>query len=142
MDLTQERNSIVEKRDVDVIDAKSDMSSQTSDQYLCSRCEQSIPSVGKHEHNDWHFAKDLQEEDHNDVTVSLLISKDTTHVQQQDVKQASDSKNARPPSYAPPPGPAPTTSAYRITRTQRHRNQVIEAANVRARDEQQMQNAL
>lgn len=135
-------SSVVEKRGLNITDVKSDKSRQPSDQYSCPRCKVSIPSVHKHEHDDWHFATDLQEDDYGDPIVSASATHKGTHVPPQNGKHASDSKEDRPPSYAPPPGPAPTTSAYRTTRTQHYTNQVIEAANVRARDEQQMQNAL
>ncbi|KAK3113644.1 hypothetical protein LTR53_008857 [Teratosphaeriaceae sp. CCFEE 6253] len=49
------------------------------------------------------------------------------------------SMSGPPPSYAPPPGPAPT--AYRAN-GHRHSNQVVDAAHIRARDEQEMQQAL
>jgi hypothetical protein len=33
------------------------------DQYLCRRCGNTIQLDEKNEHDDWHFAKDLEEQD-------------------------------------------------------------------------------
>ncbi len=138
----QNYSSVLEKGRLNMTEVKSKMSRQTSDQFLCSRCEQGIPTVEKNEHQDWHFAQDLQQQDDDGAIVSLPEAHGTSHVQPEKAKQVSDGKNDRPPSYAPPPGPAPMNNTRSATLTRRHTNQVIEAAHVRARDEQQMQNAL
>ena len=142
MDSKQNRTNNQVKKGIDMTDLSSNGSTQISDQFLCSRCEQRIPSGEKDEHEDWHFAKDLQEQDHDSAGISPSAAQTSSHVQPRKAKQVSDSKNDPPPSYAPPSGPPPTNSARRATGTPRHTNQVIEAANIRARDEQQMQNAL
>lgn len=45
-----------------VADKKSSPSS-SSEQLLCTRCNKSLALIEKAEHEDWHFAKDLQSED-------------------------------------------------------------------------------
>lgn len=70
----------------------------------------------------------------------------------QDIKTNGDSKTngqaapppAAPPSYAPPAFAPPTGAppSGSISRARTHSNVVIEAARIRARDEQEMQNAL
>lgn len=37
----------------------------TMDDYLCPRCRQSMPAYKEHEHDDWHFARDLQANETN-----------------------------------------------------------------------------
>lgn len=51
------------------------------------------------------------------------------------------SEKARPGTYAPPSGPAPTSGSSRAA-SRNHTNPVIEAAKIRAVDEQEMQQAL
>lgn len=36
--------------------------------YLCPRCNDTLPEEGKPEHDDWHFAKDLESEDREAMT--------------------------------------------------------------------------
>ena len=43
--------------------------------YFCDRCQKSLPNIDKYEHQDWHFARDLQAQDrtvpqttHNEIT--------------------------------------------------------------------------
>ena len=104
------------------------------DEYTCDRCDVTVSWNEKEEHDDWHLANDLQaqEEQETPGTVQPMVSaKNGTN--------GSTEEDARPPSYAPPSQPPPASSraaAYR------HTNQVIEAATVRARTEQQMQNML
>ncbi|KAK5139851.1 hypothetical protein LTR32_007177, partial [Rachicladosporium monterosium] len=76
-----------------------------------------------------------------------------TQPQSQSVRSDMDSKHnhgpvvdgknggmsAPPPSYAPPAGPPPTSY---VANGHRHTNKVVEVAHIRARDEQEMQQAL
>ncbi|EXJ77532.1 hypothetical protein A1O3_09759 [Capronia epimyces CBS 606.96] len=129
-------------------------SENPSDRYVCPRCRQEMSSTTKDEHHDWHFAKDLQEGDgpspseHHDPTAHQgdgpSPSEHHAPTAYQEQKQAGPG-DTQPPLYAPPSYPPPQSSAgstSRVTATHRHTNQVIEAAHLRARDEQQMQNAL
>jgi len=56
-------------------------------------------------------------------------------------KPIGDGHPEHPPSYAPPAHPAPTSGGSRMS-ARRHTNQVVQAAEVRARDEQEMQQLL
>lgn len=40
-----------------------------AEQYTCSRCSISLPVADQGEHDDWHFAKDLQAEDRTSIAV-------------------------------------------------------------------------
>ncbi len=130
MDLKQSRGSIEQTKG-----RNSNASQQTSDQYFCSRCDQTIDSDEKDEHEDWHFAKDLQAQEQDGAIASGRPAQAAPQAQRQDLKQAGDSKSYQPPDYAPPSYPPPKNGASRATAIRRHTNQVIEAAKVRARDE-------
>lgn len=96
-------------------------SQQRSDQYVCTRCEQSMPLDEKDQHQDWHFAKDLQEQETRSDS-----SPNNNPVLP--ASQADDEPPAfSPPSYPPPNGVSRAANNYT--------NQVIEAAKLRARDE-------
>lgn len=106
-----------------------------TDQYFCSRCDQTIHSGSKDEHEDWHFAMDLQAEDQDRALASERPAPAAPQAQRLDLTQAGDSKSDQPSEYAPPSYPPPRNGASRATAIHRHTNQVIEAAKVRARDE-------
>lgn len=59
----------------------------------------------------------------------------------QDQRRSSISKHPPPSGFAPPSGPPPASSSGRLA-ARNHTNAVIEAAKVRARDEQEMQQML
>ena len=111
------------KQDLNGLAGGLDASQPTSDQYFCARCDQKMPSGEKNEHDDWHFAKDLQDGDPNGATVSAPAPKSAP--------QAA----AQTPDYAPPSYPPPVQGASRATAIYRHTNQVVEAGKVRAKDE-------
>ena len=119
------------------------------DQFVCSRCEQPIPLLEKAEHNDWHFAQDIQSQDQDDggaaASASVNPLAPQMHTQKIDTKQDDASDSHPPPAYAPPSYPPPTSLATaskssaknpsNSLATRRHTNKVIEAAELRARDE-------
>jgi hypothetical protein len=118
----------------------------TSEEYMCPRCEKSMSFNEKEEHDDWHFAKDLESQEGNGVATPQpppqIYAPPPTAPPSHDVKSqpASDSKTGQPPgyappSYAPPSHPPPAAGASRAKAIRHHTNQVIEAAKVRARDE-------
>lgn len=132
------------------------------EKHACSRCNQMIASHEKEEHKDWHFATDLQSQESSGDGIgqtSPAQSVTQNQPQQSNIKQKGGSVGHHPPAYAPPPY-LPTTSWASGTVSRRHTNSVIEAAELRARDEvrflsaccapsmstnfdqQQMQNAL
>ncbi|OAP65179.1 hypothetical protein AYL99_01151 [Fonsecaea erecta] len=116
-----------------------------ANEYFCKRCDQTMGFDLKDEHEDWHFARDLQEQEDGSTTAAPPTTQATAKPPPVDIKQAGtgDSHDHDPPGYAPPSYPPPGAAASRpATTTYRHTNQVIEAGKVRARDEQQMQNAL
>lgn len=39
-------------------------------QFFCSRCSESIPEIDKEEHEDWHFAKDLEIQDREEARIA------------------------------------------------------------------------
>jgi Ubiquitin-Binding Zinc Finger len=139
MDLKQSYRSDDLKEGGNGIDAALDTSLQTSDEFFCSRCDQNMPSIGKGEHEDWHFAKDLQAQEQDGADVSQSPpqppSHPPPHAQQRDLKQNDNRGSQGPPEYAPPSQPPPRDGASRAIAIRHHTNQVIEAAKVRARDE-------
>jgi len=135
MDLKQSCSSIEQKKGGNSIDLALNASQQTSDQYFCSRCDLTIHSDDKDQHEDWHFAKDLQAQEQDGAIASERPAQATPQVQRLDLKQAGDRKSDQPPDYAPPSYPPPKNGASRATAIRHHTNQVIEAAKVRARDE-------
>ena len=108
------------------------------DQYFCVQCYQSIDSDRRDEHEDWHFAKDLEAEDQAGHMVATRQSQIGPNVPQLDFKQGVEGKNGQPsepPNYAPPAYPPPKSLPHLAGPTRHHTNQVIEAAKIRARDE-------
>ena len=133
-------------------DVTRDMTGET---HRCERCEQMIPQEAREEHEDWHFAKDLQAQEEPGAATSQPPPQAVDPSSMVDSKQNGNGNTEEPPMYAPPPNPppnaqnaasfappetAPPTRSRASARN--HTNQVIEAAKSRARDEQQMQNAL
>ena len=133
-------------------DAKSAIGTphQLSDQYTCPRCSQTFHVDEKSQHEDWHFAGDLQAQEQNGATSPEPQSQPASTIQPLSSKQGRDSKEFQPPSYAPPSHPPPShaastgyappshphpRNATNGAATHTHTNQVIEAAKIRARDE-------
>ena len=102
---------------------------KTQDEYICPRCEQVIPSDERAEHDDWHFAKDLEDDEQNGVVASQGPPQSTKSPA---IKQAGDKKMDQPPTYAPPSYAPPVNPQALVNR---HTNKVTEAARVRAMDE-------
>jgi hypothetical protein len=101
------------------------------DQYFCVQCYQSIDSNRKDEHEDWHFAKDLEAEDQKPATKQSQIC---SNVPQLNSKQ-DVAPDYPPPTYPPPTYPPPRSAPRVAGPIRHHTNQVIEAAKIRARDE-------
>ena len=112
MDLSQSRGSIAQEKGNNGMKLALDASQPTEDANFCARCDRTIPSDEKDQHEDWHFAKDLQAQE-----------------------TAEPQANDQPPQFAPPPYPPPNNAANRAVAIRHHTNQVTEAAKVRARDE-------
>lgn len=139
MDVKQSDYSADVKNPGNGVDETVKSSQPTSDQYFCPRCEQSMHFNEKDEHDDWHFAKDLEIQDQDSVAPSQPPAQ-TPQSQQSKPHVATDSKSEQPPGYAPPSypppsHPPPTNGSSRARAIHHHTNQVIEAAKVRARDE-------
>ena len=104
--------------------------------YVCDSCKETVQTVCKDEHQDWHFAKDLQlQEDDGAHTPN-----GKAHVSSADRKrhlaQPGDLDANEPPQYAPPAFPPTRNQSSGSAPGHRpHTNQVIEAARIRARDE-------
>lgn len=122
----------------------------TSNQYICPRCEKTMHADEKYEHDDWHYAKDLQEQDQNGAVAPEPPSQAPPPTHPVDSKRAGDApmtthpvdskqdgngNSTQPPGYAPPSYPPPASGASRERAIHHHTNQVIEAGKVRARDE-------
>ena len=133
MGMEQDRGSVEQIKLSKNTDLAPKDSSQVVDHYLCSRCDQKLPWHEKDEHEDWHFAKDLEANDEDGTTTSQRPAPTAPQPQAQSLKHGTDSKNDQPHNYAPPSYPPPNAS--RTTAIRPHTNQVIEAAKVRARDE-------
>ncbi|RMZ85819.1 hypothetical protein DV737_g523, partial [Chaetothyriales sp. CBS 132003] len=140
---------------VDKYDYKNDeqLAKNDLDVFVCPRCEKSLPSLDKVEHEDWHLAVDLQAQDeHGSVGSTYAAATTTTQYQQSAYSQTQNSrqnsqenacenahKNAQKgahPFYTPPSQPPPSAT------NRSHTNPVIHAGRVRERDEQYMQNEL
>lgn len=107
------------------------------DKHTCPRCNQSIASHEQDEHNDWHFATDLQSSSSSGGNVAQMPPSQSApekKPQQSDIKQDVGGDGDQLPAYAPPSYPPPTSRASG-TVSRRHTNKVIEAAELRARDE-------
>ena len=139
MDVKQNDYSADVKNPENGIDEGVKASQLSPDQYFCPRCEQSMHFNEKDEHDDWHFAKDLETQDQDGAAPSQPPAQ-APQSQQLKPQPASDSKSEQPPGYAPPSYPPPShpppaNGASRTRAIRHHTNQVIEAAKVRARDE-------
>ncbi|KAK5954333.1 hypothetical protein OHC33_004906 [Knufia fluminis] len=115
-----DKNTKADAHAVD-IDSKHD-----DGRYTCARCSESISWNEKETHDDWHLAQDVQAGE-DGARPSGGIS-----------PHKSDTKG-RPPPYAASSGMPSTTGQ---ARAHPHANQVTKAAEIRARDEQRMQNML
>lgn len=145
MDLKQSFGDNEETKGNDGIDSASKGSQQPVDWHYCPRCDQTIQLDEKDEHEDWHFAKDLQAQEPAGSIAPERPVQASHQAQRLDIKQAGDGKSDQPPehpppsyappSYAPPSHPPPSNGASRATASHHHTNPVIEAATVRARDE-------
>lgn len=114
---------------------------QTAGQYLCTRCNQALTQDEQAEHEDWHLAVDLQAQEREGPGVHQPPIQSSQPAKASDYQRADDKKETGLPSYAPPSYPPPAGGASRA-KAAHHTNQVIEAAKIRERDEQEMQNAL
>ena len=145
MDLKQSFGGDEQTKGDNGTDSALNASQQTVDWHYCSRCDQTIQLDEKAEHEDWHFAKDLETQEPDGAIAPERPAQAAPQAQRQDVKQAGDGKSDQPPqhappsyappSYAPPSHPPPSNSASRATASHHHTNPVIEAAKIRARDE-------
>ena len=138
MDLKQSGGSNRLKKRGNSTDMAEKASQKISDENFCSRCDRTLDPDEKGEHDDWHFAKDLQAQEDDGgrapTSPAPATTKATINSPRLDSKQADDSKSVQLPAYAPPSNPPPRGGASRAA-ARHHTNQVIEAAKVRARDE-------
>lgn len=74
--------------------ATSHLHQQILDTYFCSRCNKAIPVEDQPEHEDWHFAKDLSKELHDQERSSHSTSRPPTAAQQKSAPKG----RGRPPS--------------------------------------------
>lgn len=140
MDIKQSDYSTDLKNPGNDMDGVLDPTQHASDGYLCPRCEKSMSFSEKGEHDDWHFAKDLETQDQGGVATLQPPPPVAPPTQDSKPHPASDEKSGQPPgyappSYAPPSHPPPAAGASRAKAIRHHTNQVIEAAKIRAIDE-------
>lgn len=109
---------------------------------LCPRCDKPVPLDEMDEHQDWHFATDLQEQDGSNAANTAQVAQATSKVAQMNLKTGDNDQSPQSSQYAPPSHPPPANGINGGAVHRPHSNQVIEAGRVRARDEQEMQNAL
>ena len=114
--------------DMDAADGKPPSLATDVKSVHCPRCNIDIPTYEKVEHDDWHMAMDLQNQDQSGAPAQANAPAQATAYQ---AAQQFAPPSFAPPSHAPPPKEAKISNAQRA----RHSNKVIEAANVRARDE-------
>jgi hypothetical protein len=111
------------------MDAKQGGDGDALDRYICERCEKKLHIDEKTEHDDWHFAKDLQEQDGGAVAPAPV---NPAPQSKSGSKKSDANGKEQPPGY----GNLSHSSANGSSRlTHQHTNQVIEAARIRARDE-------
>lgn len=130
MDRSQGHSEFPAEKGHNGLDSTHDASQQSSDQYVCERCDKTMHSQEKDQHDDWHFAKDLQEQETSEQHGSTGSNLDNP-VGPNVGPQATD----QPPSYLPPPYPPAKDVPRRAAAVRAHTNQVIMAAEIRARDE-------
>lgn len=108
--------------------------------FTCDRCNKSVPSSSIEEHQDWHFAQDLQAQEQD----GPVAPPPATDARQPSLGKAGGDTlktpdPSEPPQYAPPSHPPPsrnrTSTSTSTSVVRHHTNQVIEAAKIRARDE-------
>ncbi|THV83024.1 hypothetical protein D6D29_04197 [Aureobasidium pullulans] len=125
----------------------SDEKSRLMNKHYCPRCEREIDAQTKVEHDDWHFAKDLEEQDNSAVvSQSQLVvppsyqpTMDSKPFVQSDMKQDASFTHAKATHQR---SGGKQVIGNNATTSRRHVNAVDEAATLRAKDEQMMQNAL
>ena len=105
---------------------------RTSNKYLCLRCNLQLDWNEKREHEDWHFAKDLQDDEEGWEAPTPQGKTPTGPPSQPSTLGALGSNQA---VYDPPSHPPPSYVSTSATAIHRHTNPVIDAASVRARDE-------
>ncbi|KAI4730329.1 hypothetical protein E4T49_01700 [Aureobasidium sp. EXF-10728] len=107
--------------------------------YICPRCNQEVNSQGKSEHDDRHFAEDLDSETNGAQARPMPVSPIMTD------KKRSNASPTKPHSHPVDGHRQMTTSSTHATTNNRHVayvNAVDRAANLRAQSEREMQNAL
>ncbi|TIA36122.1 hypothetical protein D6C78_05652 [Aureobasidium pullulans] len=125
----------------------SDEKFRLMNKHYCPRCEREIDARTKVEHDDWHFAKDLEEQDNSAVvSQSQLVvppsyqpTMDSKPFVQSDMKQDASFTHAKATHQR---SGGKQVIGNNATTSRRHVNAVDEAATLRAKDEQLMQNAL
>lgn len=128
------------KQPVAGLDVKSN---DVKEEQTCDRCHKSIPLDEMEEHQDFHFASDLQSQEENNSPRPPPVAQAVSQFQALDLSgKPAPPGDGQPPQYAPPSYPPPVNSVNGSSQIRPHTNAVIEAGRVRARDEQQMQNAL
>jgi len=111
------------------MDLKQGGDGETTEHYICERCDKKVHIDEKTEHDDWHFALGLQEQEGGAVAPAPVNPKPQSPVSAS--KKAGANGKDQPPGY----GNLSYQSSANGSSTHQHTNQVIEAARIRARDE-------
>ncbi|THV97099.1 hypothetical protein D6D27_02307 [Aureobasidium pullulans] len=124
-----------------------DEKSRLTNKHYCPRCEREIDAQTKAEHDDWHFAKDLDEQDNNAVVSQSQSVAPPSYQSPTDSKSLVQSDMKQDPSFTHAQAMHQRSGGKQVTgnnatTSRRHVNAVEEAATLRAKDEQMMQNAL
>ncbi|THW56720.1 hypothetical protein D6D20_08527 [Aureobasidium pullulans] len=124
-----------------------DERSRLTNKHYCPHCEREIDAQTKAEHDDWHFAKDLDEQDNNAVVSQSQSVAPPSYQSPTDSKSLVQSDMKQDPSFTHAQAMHQKSGGKQVpgnntTTSRRHVNAVDEAATLRAKDEQMMQNAL
>jgi hypothetical protein len=101
--------------------------------YICSRCNQEIKSHEKGEHDDWHFAQDLDNRDNGAVAIATPIQSPT--MPDRKSSSASPTKSKLQPVDSHRNATPTNGSATKKRRHVAHVNAVDKAAALRAQSE-------
>ena len=117
-----------------------DEKSRLTNKHYCPRCEREIDAQTKAEHDDWHFAKDLDEQDNNAVVSQSQSVAPPSYQSPTDSKSLVQSDMKQDPSFTHAQAMHQKSGGKQVpgnntTTSRRHVNAVDEAATLRAKDE-------
>jgi hypothetical protein len=132
--------SIADHKNQDFNAIMSDEKSRLTNKYYCPHCEREIDAQTKAEHDDWHFAKDLDEQDNNAVVSQSQSVAPPSYQSPTDSKSLVQSDMKQDPSFTHAQAMHQKSGGKQVpgnntTTSRRHVNAVDEAATLRAKGE-------